>query len=145
MIEMMLEEGDEQDAVHNATAVDAGGQAEAEQMEMDMQEVDEMPATTTAAATTTGANRFARPFHPAKWHAARQAAAIRKKKEKQQDQGQRMNGMDGDKRRVIPDLIPRFKLRGHRKHVACVKVSPDGRMLASAGGSDEAGATARAS
>lgn len=77
-------------------------------------------------------DRFARSFYPKKWHAAQLLA-----KKLEGDHPQAVtgspNGQNGHSSTRLPYLQARFQLRGHRKHVSCVKVSPDGRLLASAG------------
>lgn len=84
------------------------------------------------------ASRFARPFYPKKWHAQRI------QEQQQQERRPSLTGAHGEglpaenaqpstPATALPDFVPRYQLRGHRKTISCVRISPDGELLATAG------------
>lgn len=85
------------------------------------------------------ASRFARPFYPKKWHAQRIDQEEQSSLNGAQDGGLPMDqSAHSTSPRALPDFVPRYQLRGHRKTISCVRISPDGELLATAGRSTSA-------
>ena len=71
-------------------------------------------------------NRFTRPYVPTRWLAELDSES--KPAVNGHSSNQITNGMSGR-----APYVPRFKLTGHRNHVAAIRFSQDGRWMATAG------------